>query len=70
MNVIEMKHMIIIINQKFNERNKLIDVFNDKNLDTMTFLTSQRTLNFSFNFHFICRFIMILKNFAFVHDVL
>ena len=69
MNLIEMKHVIIIISQKFSERNELINFFNDKNNDTMTLLTSQQTSNFSFNFQFVCRFMIIIKNFAFVNDV-
>ena len=70
MNLIEMKYVIIIINQKFNERNELINFFNYKNNDIMTLLTLQRTLNFSFNLQFICRFMILMKNFAFVNDVL
>ena len=69
MNLIEMKHMIIMISQKFSKRNELINFFNHKNNDIMTLLTSQRSLNFSFNLQFICRFMIVIKNFAFVNDV-
>ena len=70
MNLIEMKHVIIMINQKLSEKNELINFFNHKNNNNMTLLTSQRTLNFSFNLQLICRFIIIMKNFIFVNDVL
>ena len=67
--IVKIKHIVIMINQKFNERNALINQFNDKTNDFKTLLTFQRIFNSFFNFQTTCRFMIIFENFSFFNNI-
>ena len=62
--IVGVKHVAIMANQKPSERDALINQFNDKTNDLGALLASQRTSSSSLNLQAACRFMVILEGFS------